>query len=97
MSIVLILLGLCDSWMKNNRYLYPVTITGVGCISVIYVLDQAKVPLGILGEMCHKLPFYSLGLGWVAAGLAAALFSMVLGFLTNLLSDRYNFALLGKH
>ena len=97
MSIVLIILGLCDSWMKNNRYLYPVTITGVGCISVIYVLDQAKVPLGILGEMCHKLPFYSLGLGWVVVGLAAALLSIGLGFLTNLLSDRYNFALLGKH
>ncbi len=97
MSIVLIILGLCDSWIKNNRYLYPVTIIGVGCISVIYVLDQAKVPLGILGEMCHKLPFYSLGLGWVVVGLAAALLSIGLGFLTNLLSDRYNFALLGKH
>ena len=97
MSIVLIILGLCDSLIKSNRFFYPVTITSVGCISVLYVLDQAKVPLGILGEICHKLPLYSLGLGWVMVGFAAALLSMVLGFLVKVLGDGYNFAFLGKH
>ena len=79
MSIVLIILGLCDSKIQKNRFIYPVTIAAVGVESVLYVLEQAKLPLGIIGELCHKLPLYSMGLGWVVVGLAAVLVSMVCG------------------
>lgn len=79
MSIVLIILGLCDSKIQKNCFIYPVTIAAVGVESVLYVLEQAKLPLGIIGELCHKLPLYSMGLGWVVVGLAAVLVSMVCG------------------
>lgn len=79
MSIVLIILGLCDSKIQKNCFIYPVTIAAVGVESVLYVLERAKLPLGIIGELCHKLPLYSMGLGWVVVGLAAVLVSMVCG------------------
>lgn len=72
-------LGICDRWIKNNPYIYPWTITAVGCISIIYVLDkQLKVPLGFLSDWCHALPLYSMGLGWVAVAIAAAALTSVL-------------------
>ena len=78
-SIMLIILGICDRWIKNNPYIYPWTITAVGCISIIYVLDkQLKVPLGFLSDWCHALPLYSMGLGWVAVAIAAAALTSVL-------------------
>lgn len=80
MSIVLIVLGLCDSKIKHNRFIYPITIAAVGCESVLYVLEQAKVPFGVVGEWFHKLPLYSMGLGWVVVGLVAALVSIGLGY-----------------
>lgn len=78
MAIVLIILGLCDSLIGTNRYIYPCTIGAVGCISILYVLEQAEIPLGILGDLCHKLPLYSMGLGWAAVGAAAAAAGCVL-------------------
>lgn len=83
MSIVLIILGLYDSKIQKNRFIYPVTIAAVGVESVLYVLEQAKLPLGIIGELCHKLPLYSMGLGWVVVGLAAVLVSMVCGCVSS--------------
>ena len=78
-SIMLIILGICDRWIKNNPYIYPWTITAVGCISIINVLDkQLKVPLGFLSNWCHALPLYSMGLGWVAVAIAAAALTSVL-------------------
>lgn len=78
-SIMLIVLGICDRWMKNNPYIYPWTITAVGCISIIYVLDkQLKVPLGFLSDWCHALPLYSMGLGWVVVAIAAVALTSVL-------------------
>lgn len=78
MSIVLIVLGLCDSWLKNNRFIYPFTIAAVGCVSILYVLDKGNVPLGIIGNALHHLPLYSMGLGWVTVALAAVGISMAL-------------------
>lgn len=77
MSIVLIVLGLCDSKIKKNPFIYPVTIAAVGIESILYVLEQAKIPLGSIGQLCHKLPFYSLGLGWIGVGVVAVLVSVV--------------------
>ncbi|MDO4469932.1 MAG: branched-chain amino acid transport system II carrier protein [Bacillota bacterium] len=78
-SIMLIVLGICDRWIKNNPYIYSCTIAAVGCISIIYVLDkQLKVPLGFLSDWCHALPLYSMGLGWVAVAIAAAALTGVL-------------------
>ncbi len=75
-SIVLVVLGLFDSKLKNNPYAYPASITATGLVSVVYSLDQMKVPLGFVKNMFSILPFYSLGMGWVTVALAAVAISV---------------------
>ncbi len=77
-SIVLIVLGLCDKWLQNNRFAYPVTVAAVGVVSVVYALHDLKVPLGFVAELFEKLPFYSLGMGWVTVAVVAFAFSVVM-------------------
>ena len=82
-SIALIVLGLLDSKIKDNKYVYPVTISAVGFISVVYALDQLKVPMGALARVCHSLPFYSFGMGWVLVALVAVVMSFFMYTLAN--------------
>ncbi len=84
-AIVLIVLGLCDKWLQNNRFVYPCTVGAVGVVSVLYALENLHVPMGPLGKVLHMLPFYSAGMGWVCVGVVMALFSLVL---TRLLGSR---------
>lgn len=79
-SIVLIILGLCDPYIHHNPYIYPFTITIVGITSVLYSLEKVGLPLGFLGEFCHSIPLYSLGLGWVLFAILAVILSMILYF-----------------
>ena len=81
-AIVLILLGLSHGLWKDNSYVYPMTVSGTGVLSVLYALDEAGLPLGVMGGLLHKLPLYSLGFGWVwtAAGM------LVLALLAGVLS-----------
>lgn len=76
-AIMLIILGLSDKKLKGNKYIYPVTITFVGITSVLYSLETLKVPMGKFGEILHKLPLYSLGLGWVLIAVIAVAISLV--------------------
>ena len=87
-SIVLIVLGLCEKWISNNRYIYPVTVGGVGIISVIYALDQIHVPLGPVTALCHHLPFYSLGMGWVTVALILVVLSLALPLVLNVRENK---------
>lgn len=81
-AIVLILLGLSHGLWKDNPYVYPMAVSGTGVLSVLYALDEAGLPLGVMGGLLHKLPLYGLGFGWVwtAAGM------LVLALLTGVLS-----------
>ena len=76
-SIMLIVLGLCDTWLKRNPYIYPCTIGAVGAISVIYALEKVGVKFGFVNKLCHSLPLYSLGLGWVVVAVAVMAFCCV--------------------
>ena len=81
-AIVLILLGLSHGLWKDNLYVYPMTVSGTGVLSVLYALDEAGLPLGVMGGLLHKLPLYGLGFGWIwsAAGM------LVLALLAGVLS-----------
>ena len=81
-AIVLILLGLSHGLWKGNSYVYPMTVSGTGVLSVLYALDEAGLPLGVMGGLLHKLPLYGLGFGWIwtAAGM------LVLALLAGVLS-----------
>ena len=82
-SIMLIILGLMHNKIKDNKYMYPCTITAVGVISVIYALEQVKLPLGVVGKVLHKLPFYSYGLGWVCIAVVMMILSVLIQYVMN--------------
>ena len=71
-AIVLIVLGLCHKWIYNSRYFYPAVVGAVAVVSVLYALEQLKLPLGFVGSALHLLPLYSFGMGWVPVALAVA-------------------------
>ena len=77
------LLGLSHKLWTKNKYVYPLTIGATGCISVVYALDTAKVPLGVFGELLRKLPLYSMGFCWVSIAAAALLISIGLHYLVK--------------
>ena len=79
-SIVLIILGLSHKIWRNNPYVYPLTITATGVVSVLYSLETANFPLGFFGELLHKLPLYSLGFCWVCVAAMAIVISVLLNF-----------------
>ena len=68
-SIMLIILGLSNNFFKDNKLVYPCTITTVGVISIIYAFENIGLKLPLLTNLCHYLPLYSLGLGWVIIAL----------------------------
>ena len=72
-AIVLIILGLADDHIKASPYIYPLTILGVGIVSVVYALDSLKISLPFISDICAKLPFYQLGIGWSLVGLVIAI------------------------
>ena len=76
-SIVLIVLGLSHKLWENNSYVYPFAIAATGVVSVLYSLDTAKVQLGFLSGILHKLPLYSMGFCWVCVAAAAIVISII--------------------
>lgn len=71
-AIILIVLGLCDSFIKEIPYMYSCTVGAVGVVSVLYALGNAGVEIKVISNLLHKLPLYSLGLGWVGVAAVVA-------------------------
>ena len=78
MSIVLIVLGLCDSFISKNRFIYPFTVLGTAVISVLSALKGVGVPLGVVGKAVESLPFSSLGFDWVSVTAVMLVLSFVI-------------------
>ena len=81
-SIVLIILGLCDKFIKNNKYAYKMCIYSTAIISVIYAVDQL-VNLGVIENILSYIPLYSNGFGWVIICIIMFLVSIVTNLIVN--------------
>lgn len=77
-AIVLIVLGLAHEYIKDNKFVYPLTIWGTGVVSVFSALDGLKVPMGPINSICKALPLYDLSFGWVSVTLVMLALSLVL-------------------
>ena len=88
-SIVLIILGLSDYFWKNNKIIYPLTITGVGIISIIYALEQVNFKLSFLSNFLNSyLPLYSLGYGWVLIFVALFIISILIDLTIKMINRK---------
>lgn len=83
-SIMLIVMGLCDTVLKQVAYIYPCTIGAVGVVSVLYAVENLGVHFGPVSKMLHMLPLYSLGLGWVVVAVAVMAVCFLVHVVRNL-------------
>lgn len=88
-SIVLIILGLSDNFWENNKIIYPLTIAGVGIISIIYALEQVNFKLSFLSNFLNSyLPLYSLGYGWVLIFVALFIISILIDLTIKMINRK---------
>ena len=81
-SIVLIILGLCDKFIKNNKYVYKLCIYSTSVISVLYAIGEL-VNLGFISNILSYIPLYNIGFGWVIVCLIMFILSLVLNNIFN--------------
>ena len=77
-SIVLILVGLTHRWHHGDACIYPLVIGGTSVVSLLFALDQFRIPLGFLKSILAHLPFYKEGFAWVSAALAMLAISFLI-------------------
>ena len=83
-SITLILLGLTHKYHEGKGQIYPLVIGGVTVISLLFALDQMKLPLGFLRNLVSWIPLYADGFSWVLVGL----FMLLISFLVRAISKK---------
>ena len=79
-AIVLILLGLFDKFLQNNKYVFKLCIYSTCVISVIYAVDQF-VDFGFVSKILSYIPLYTQGFGWVIICLCMLLISSLMTFI----------------
>ena len=77
-SIMLILLGLSDKFWRNSPYVYPVVIGATAIVSVISAFEKARLPLPGVTNLCHLLPLYAQGFGWVSVAVVTLIVSLLI-------------------
>lgn len=77
-AIVLIFLGLFSFWLEKFPLVYPIAILFTAAASLLQLLEREFGLFGLaqLSNLVVRLPFYSLGFGWLGPallGLAAGI------------------------
>lgn len=81
-SIVLIILGLCDKFIGQNEYIYKLCIYSTAVISIIYAIDEL-IDLGFVSRILSYIPLYDKGFGWVIICSFMLIISIILGYFKN--------------
>ena len=81
-SIVLIILGLLDKYIKNFKYTYKLCIYSTLFISVLYAIDEL-FNLGFVSDILSYIPLYSQGFGWVIVCIVMFGISVLLNVIFN--------------
>lgn len=81
-SIVLIILGLCDKFIGHNEYTYKLCIYSTAVISIIYAIDEL-IDLGFVSRILSYVPLYDKGFGWVIICSFMLIISIILGYFKN--------------
>jgi LIVCS family branched-chain amino acid:cation transporter len=81
-SIVLIILGLLDKYIKNFKYTYKLCIYSTLFISVLYAIDEL-FNLGFISDILAYIPLYSQGFGWVIVCIVMFGISVLLNAILN--------------
>ena len=81
-SIVLIIIGLLDKYIKNFKYTFKLCIYSTLFISVLYAIDEL-FNLGFISDILAYIPLYSQGFGWVIVCIVMFGISVLLNVVFN--------------
>ncbi len=82
-AIVIILLSFIHNLIKNYRFVYPITILMTGLVSITYALFESKISIPVLTSLAYKIPFYSVGLGWIIPAIIGIFVGMIISISVN--------------
>ena len=74
-SIMLIVLALCERFVGTGALMYRFTVYTTALISIVNALDQTSVTVPFVTALVRKLPMYSSGLGWLIPAFAVFILS----------------------
>lgn len=77
-AIVLILLSFLPASLQKLWAIYPVGIAFTGVASILYTLQNLKVPLFVLDTLLSSIPLADVKLGWVLPAVVGILLGAVL-------------------
>ena len=80
-AIVLTLLSFLPGSVQKLWAIYPVGIAFTGVASILYTLQDLKVPLFWLESLLNSIPLADVGLGWVLPAVIGILLGGVLSTL----------------
>ena len=80
-AIVLILLSFLPATLQKLWAIYPVGIAFTGVASILYTLQDLKVPLFGLDALLSSIPLADVKLGWVLPAVVGILLGAVLSAL----------------
>lgn len=69
-AINLIILALINPLIEGSKLIYRSCIFSSLFFSVIKVCDGYDINFGVITELCSKIPFYEISLGWVIPDIA---------------------------
>lgn len=76
-TVVLILLSFLKRYIGNRRQVYVLAMLFAFCIAFIDGLEKAGVSFGMITSLCHYIPFYELGLGWIVPAILGAVLGLL--------------------
>lgn len=80
-AIVLIFLSFLPSCVQKLWAIYPVGIAFTGVASILYTLQNLKIPLLWLDTLLNRIPLAYVGLGWILPAVVGILLGAVLSTL----------------
>lgn len=84
LAIVLIVLNLSHEVTNRIPLCYPITMAVTGVVSLFYALNEAKVPVPVLGQLVQDLPLYKQGLCWLLPAIIAFILGTIISMARGL-------------
>ena len=77
---MIIILGLFDKYINNNRFIYKLVIYPTLLISVIYAIEGLGANLGFISKALNFIPLYEQGFGWFVIAIVMFGLSYILNY-----------------
>lgn len=76
-TVVLVVLSFFKKWIGERKMVYVLGMLFAFCVAFIDGMQSAGISLGVVTEICNKLPFYDLRLGWIIPAAVGALLGLL--------------------